>query len=93
MIVPVATDIENNENENENQEQIRRVAPARAGFRGFNAWGASQLVRIGPDTTNNDISLTENISNLPVIDDDDDDDDGRSLFNGKSISITIFLIH
>jgi len=80
MIVPdnVPADIETNENDRPND--TRRVAPARAGYRGFNAWGASQLVRIGPDLANSDISLTENANTLPAVDDDDDND--RQLFNG-----------
>lgn len=81
-------DNQNNNEENEDPNQTRRVAPARTGYRGFNAWGASQLVRIGPDLSNQEISLTENISTLPVIDDDDND---RALFNGI-LSYNINLI-
>jgi len=55
----------------------------RVGYRGgFNAWGQSQLVRIGPDLNNADISLTDNASNLPVID-EEDDINNRDLFSGN----------
>ena len=76
--------------ENDTPNEARRVAPARAGYRGFNAWGASQLVRIGPDLANSDISLTENANTLPVVDDDDDND--RQLFNGIHYTLLINII-